>query len=157
MKILIGCDHAGWELKEVIVPHLRALHHEVEDLGTYNSDAVDYPYYAVRVARAVAEGEGDRGLLVCGSGIGMCMAANRIPGVRAVHATEPYAAKMSRRHNDSNILCLAGRFLGRDLAIEIVNVWLNEAFEGGRHQRRLDLIERLTQDGPSSSPDRADS
>ena len=157
MKIIIGCDHAGWELKEVIAPHLRALHHEVEDFGAYGIDSVDYPYYAARVARAVAEGEGDRGILVCGSGIGMCMVANRIPGIRAVHASEPYAAKMSRRHNDSNILCLGSRFLGRDLAIEIVNVWLDEAFEGGRHQRRLDLIERLTQEGSPSPPDKADS
>ncbi len=154
MKIIVGCDHAGWDLKEVIAPHLRALHHEVEDFGAYGIDSVDYPYYAARVARAVAEGEGDRGILVCGSGIGMCMVANRIPGIRAVHASEPYAAKMSRRHNDSNILCLGSRFLGRDLAIEIVNVWLDEAFEGGRHQRRLDLIERLTQEGYSPPSDK---
>ena len=145
MKIMIGCDHAGWELKEIIVPHLQALDHEVEDIGAYGTDSVDYPYYAARVGRAVVKGEADRGILVCGSGLGMCMVANRIAGVRAVPVTEPFAAKMSRRHNDSNVLCLGGRFLGRDLTIEIVNVWLNEAFEGGRHQRRVELIERVTQ------------
>ena len=153
MKIMIGCDHAGWELKEVLVPHLKNLHHEVADIGTYSSDAVDYPHYAARVARAVAAGESDRGILVCGSGLGMCMVANRIPGARAVHVTGSYAAKMSRRHNDSNILCLGGRFLGRDLAIDIVEVWLHEAFEGGRHQRRLELIEHLTQTDSDSPPD----
>ncbi len=152
MKIIIGCDHAGWELKEILVPYMKTLNHEVEDIGTYGSDSVDYPYYAASVARAVAAGETDRGILVCGSGLGMCMVANRIPGARAVHVCEPYAARMSRRHNDSNILCLGGRFLGRDLAIEIVNVWLNEAFEGGRHQRRVELIERLTQRDSSPPP-----
>jgi ribose 5-phosphate isomerase B len=153
MKIMIGCDHAGWELKEALVPHLQTLHHEVVDIGAHSSNSVDYPYYAAKVARAVADGEVERGILVCGSGLGMCMVANRIAGARAVHLTEPYSAKMSRRHNDSNILCLGGRFLGRDLAMDIVNVWLTEAFEGGRHQRRLELIERLTQERSSSAPD----
>lgn len=154
MKIMIGCDHAGLELKEAVAARLTILHHEVEDIGTHSPESVDYPYYAARVARAVAEGEKDRGILVCGSGLGMCMVANRIPGVRAVHVCEPYAAKMSRRHNDSNVLCLGGRFIGRDLAIEIVDVWLNEAFEGGRHRRRVELIERLTRAEPSSPPDK---
>jgi ribose 5-phosphate isomerase B len=145
MKIMIGCDHAGLAQKELIVSHLKALHHEVENIGAYTTESVDYPYYAATVARGVAKGQADRGILVCGSGIGMCMVANRIPGARAVQASEPFAAKMSRRHNDSNILCLGGRFLGCDLIIEIVNVWLHEAFEGGRHQRRVDLIEQVTQ------------
>lgn len=150
MKIMIGCDHAGWELKEAILSHLRALPHEVEDIGAYGPESVDYPIYGARVAWAVAEGKVDRGILVCGSGLGMCMVANRVSGVRAVSVCEPYAAKMSRRHNDSNVLCLAGRFIGRDLALEIVTVWLSETFDGGRHQRRVDLIEHLTQKGPSS-------
>jgi ribose 5-phosphate isomerase B len=154
MKIMIGCDHAGLELKEAVAAHLQTLHHEVEDIGTHSPESVDYPYYAARVARAVAGGEKDRGILVCGSGLGMCMTANRITGARAVHVSEPYAAKMSRRHNDSNVLCLGGRFIGRDLAMEIVDVWLSETFEGGRHQRRLELIERLTQREPSSAPDK---
>jgi ribose 5-phosphate isomerase B len=152
MKIMIGADHGGWELKEIILPYLKALHHEVEDIGTYGPDSVDYPYYAAKVALAVANGGVDRGILICGSGLGMCMVANRLSGVRAASVAEPFAAKMSRRHNDSNILCLGGRFTGRDLAIEIVNVWLNEAFEGGRHQRRVELIERATQSGASTPP-----
>ena len=151
---MIGCDHGGWELKQIILPHLKALQHEVEDIGAYGSDSVDYPYYAAKVARAVAGGKVDRGILICGSGLGMCIVANRIPGARAVPISEPYAAKMSRRHNDSNVLCLGGRFIGRDLAIEIVSVWLNEAFEGGRHQRRVELIDHLTQSGSPSQPDR---
>lgn len=154
MRIMIGCDHAGLELKELIAAHLKTLRHEVEDIGTHSSESVDYPYYAAKVARAVAAGEADRGILVCGSGLGMCMAANRIPGARAVHVCEPYAARMSRRHNDSNILCLGGRFIGRDLALEVIDVWLDEIFEGGRHQRRVELIDRLTQNEPFSSSDK---
>ena len=154
MKIMIGCDHAGLELKEAIVSHVRTLDHEVVDIGTHGPQSVDYPLYAARVARPVAAGEADRGILVCGSGLGMCITANRIPGARAVHVSEPYAAKMSRRHNNSNILCLGGRFIGRDLAIEVVNVWLSEAFEGGRHQRRVELIESVTQAYPSGPSDK---
>ncbi|MEJ5347376.1 MAG: ribose 5-phosphate isomerase B [Desulfosoma sp.] len=145
MKIMIGADHAGFELKEKIAEHLRREGHDVHDIGTFSLDSVDYPDYAFTVARAVSRGTVDRGILLCGSGIGMSMAANRVPGVRAVLASEPYAAKMSRRHNDSNVLCLGGRFLGLDLALEIVDVWLAEPFEGGRHCRRLDLL-----DNPSS-------
>lgn len=141
MKIMIGADHAGYELKVKVAEHLRRADHEVQDIGTHSLDSVDYPDYAFRVARAVAQGTVDRGILVCGSGIGMSMAANRIPGVRAVLASEPYAAKMSRRHNDSNVLCLGGRFIGLDLALEIVSVWLAEPFEGGRHSRRVDLLD----------------
>lgn len=118
----------------------------MEDVGVHDSQSCDYPHYALKVGRAVAEGRADRGILICGSGIGMCIAANRIHGVRAVQATEPYAAKMSRRHNDSNVLCLGGRFIGVDLAVEVVNVWLDEPFEGGRHQRRVDQIDSLTKD-----------
>jgi ribose 5-phosphate isomerase B len=100
----------------------------------------------LQVAKAVATGKADRGILVCGSGIGMCMASNRLEGVRAARVSEPFAAKMSRRHNDSNVLCLGERFLGDDLALEIVEVWLAEPFEGGRHQRRIELIEQLTRE-----------
>lgn len=143
MKIMVGSDHGGFELKEKIVAHLRFLEHEVVDSGTYGPESVDYPHYAIKVARAVAAGEAERGILVCGSGIGMSMTANRVAGVRAVLAYEPYGAKMSRRHNDSNVLCLGGRFTGQDLAFEIVDAWLRENFEGGRHQRRVELIDRL--------------
>ena len=143
MKIILGSDHGGYELKQKVFLHLTNQGYEVEDIGTHGSESVDYPYYAVQVARAVVEGKADRGILVCGSGIGMCMTANRIRGARAVNASEPYGAKMSRRHNDSNILCLGGRFVGQDLAMEILDAWLGEPFEGGRHQRRVDLIDSL--------------
>ncbi|MBZ4660206.1 MAG: ribose-5-phosphate isomerase [Desulfacinum sp.] len=142
LKIMIGADHAGFELKQKIVTRLQDAGYDVEDIGTHGTESVDYPDYAFRVARAVASGRVDRGILVCGSGIGMSMAANRIPGVRAVLASEPYAAKMSRRHNDSNVLCLGGRFTGQDLAFEIVDTWLAENFEGGRHSRRVNLLDQ---------------
>jgi ribose 5-phosphate isomerase B len=144
VKIVLGCDHAGYDLKEAVAAHLRALGHEVQDVGTHGREAVDYPEYAVEVARRVAGTEADRGVLICGSGIGMSMVANRIAGVRAAMVSDPEAARMSRRHNDSNILCLGARFLSPEQAVAVLDVWLEEAFEGGRHQRRLDLIDRLT-------------
>lgn len=147
MKVCIGADHAGWELKEVIASFLRQGGFDVIDVGTNGPESVDYPVYAYSVARAVARGDADRGILVCGSGIGMCMTANRLPGVRAVNGHEPFGAKMSRRHNDSNILCLGSRFTGRDLALDIVQEWLKEPFEGGRHQRRIDMIDSVTDGG----------
>ncbi len=147
MKIIVGCDHGGYDLKVEIVRHLRHLGHEVEDIGVHSLSSVDYPEYAIKVGRAVAGGSFDRGVLVCGSGIGMCIAANRIPGVRAVQVSEPYAARMARRHNDSNVLCLGGRFIGLGLATEVLEVWLNEPFEGGRHQRRVDMIDSLSISG----------
>lgn len=143
MKIMIGCDHGGYQLKSVLVPHLQQLGHEVQDIGVFSAESCDYPQYALTVARAVARGEVERGVLVCGSGVGMCIAANRTRGVRAVQPNEPYTAKMSRRHNNSNVLCLGGRLIGVDMAVEILNVWLHEPFEGGRHQRRVDQIDQL--------------
>ena len=145
MRIIIGSDHGGYDLKQIVVKFLTQLGHQVQDIGTHSDESVDYPEYAVQVARSVTDGLSDRGILICGSGIGMCMTANRIKGARAALVSEPYAARMSRRHNDSNILCLGGRLLGDQLALEIVNAWLQEEFEGGRHQRRVDLIEQLTQ------------
>jgi ribose 5-phosphate isomerase B len=145
MKIAVGCDHAGYELKEKVVAHLKAEGHEVSDAGTHGLESVDYPIYAAVVAKAVAAGEAERGMLICGSGIGMCMSANRVRGVRAVQAAEPFSARMSRRHNDSNVLCLGSRFLGVDMVMEIVDVWLRESFDGGRHQRRVELIDQLPQ------------
>ena len=141
MKVCIGADHAGFALKELVASFLREADTEVVDVGTNSPDSVDYPVYALRVARAVESGQADRGILVCGSGIGMCIAANRIHGVRAVNGHEPFEARMSRRHNDSNVLCLGSRFIGVDLALEIVREWIKEPFEGGRHKRRIDLID----------------
>ena len=141
MKICIGADHAGFALKELVASSVREAGIEVVDVGTNTPDSVDYPVYALRVARAVESGQADRGILVCGSGTGMCIAANRVPGVRAVNGHEPFEARMSRRHNDSNVLCLGSRFIGVDLALEIVREWIKESFEGGRHKRRIDLID----------------
>jgi len=141
MKIIIGSDHAGFELKGTIISFLKEKGIEVVDAGTYDTQSVDYPVFAYKVAKGVAAGEAEKGILVCGSGIGMCMTANRVPGVRAVACYEPFAARMSRRHNDSNVLCLGERFTGRDLALAIVEDWIREPFEGGRHQRRVDLID----------------
>lgn len=144
MRIIIGCDHGGFDLKEKISIHLRAIGWEAEDAGTFSPDPVDYPYYAMKVARLIAAGEIDRGILICGTGIGMCMTANRISGVRAARVSEPFGAKISRRHYDSNVLCLGGRITGVDMAFEIVETWLREPFTGGRHRKEIELIENLT-------------
>ena len=143
MKIIVGSDHGGVELKGKLVIFLKEQGFDVTDAGTHGPESVDYPVFAFKVAEAVAQGEAERGVLVCGSGIGMSMSANRVPGVRAVAAFEPFGAKMSRRHNDSNVLCLGERFTGLDLALEILREWLAEPFEGGRHKRRVDLIDQL--------------
>ncbi len=145
MKIMVGCDHAGYELKGLVLDRLKAEGHEVADAGAHSTESVDYPYYAGQVAKAVGSGEVERGVLICGSGIGMCIAANRFRGVRAVQAAEPFGARMSRRHNNSNILCLGSRFIGVDMAMEILDVWLKEPFDGGRHERRVELIDQLHQ------------
>jgi len=143
MKIAVGADHAGYELKDKIAAYLESNGHQVENMGTDGPESVDYPLFAGRVARAVAKGEAERGVLVCGSGVGMSMAANRYAGVRAAAAYEPFTARMSRRHNDSNVLCLGSRFTGEDLVFEVLRTWLEEAFEGGRHGRRVDLLDRF--------------
>jgi len=141
MRIAAGADHGGFELKEALVARLRDAGHEVVDVGTSSPDSVDYPPYAHAVARRVAAGEVDRGLLVCGSGVGMGMAANRHPGIRAADCFSERLAELSRAHNDANVLCLGGRFLGEAEAWAITEVWLATPFEGGRHERRVALIE----------------
>ncbi len=140
MKIAIGSDHAGFRLKEKIKDFLRAKGHEVLDFGTHSEDRVHYPLFAREVALAVQRGEVSRGILICGTGIGMSITANKFKGVRAALCLNEYMARMSRLHNDSNVLCLGGRVLGEDLALSIVEVWLETPFEGGRHQKRIDLI-----------------
>ena len=141
MRIAAGADHAGFEIKDAIVRRLRAAGHEVLDLGTHDEESVDYPTFAHRVAGAVESGEVERGLLACGTGLGVCMAANRHRGVRAADCLTPHLAEMARRHNDSNVLCLAGRVLSVDEAWAITEVWLATAFEGGRHERRAKAID----------------
>ncbi len=141
MKLAIASDHGGFMLKASLVTALQKDGHEVEDLGTRSTESVDYPDYAHAVAKLVAEGSVDRGILVCGSGIGMCITANKHKGVRAVVCSETYSAKMSRQHNDANVLCLGERVVGPGLAWDIVSIWLKEAAEGDRHAKRRDKIE----------------
>ncbi len=146
MKIAIGSDHGGFELKEVVKPLLVELGHEVEDVGCFSADSVDYPQQAKQVASMVQDGKADRGILICGTGIGMSIVANRFKGIRATLCHELFTAEMSRRHNDSNILCMGGRVIGPGLALEMVRVWLSTSFDGGRHSRRLCQIDRQEQD-----------
>lgn len=145
MKIAIGADHAGFELKEFLFQIVKEMGHEVIDMGTDSNYSVDYPDYAEAVSRAVSEGKVDRGILICGTGIGMSIVANKFRNVRAALCNDLYTARMSRLHNDANVLAIGGRIVGKDLAREIVNVWINTPFEGGRHCGRVEkihLIER---------------
>jgi len=143
MKIGLACDHAGFELKEEIKTLLPSLGFEPVDFGTFNEESVDYPDYGVLVAEKVSKGELERGILICGTGIGMSIVANKFPRVRAALVHDLYSSRCSREHNDANILVIGGRVVGKDLAREIVKVWLTTPFAGGRHQRRVDKIEAL--------------
>lgn len=140
MKIAIGSDHGGYELKEVIKALLSDEGIEYMDLGPENEESVDYPVYGQKVAEAVAGGQAERGIAICGTGVGISIAVNKIPGIRGSLCTNEYMAEMTRRHNNSNVLVLGGRVLGTELAKAIVKKWLYTEFEGGRHQRRLDEI-----------------
>lgn len=142
MRIAVGADHAGFTMKQELAQRLAARGHEVLDLGTHSLESCDYPVCAQAVSRAVVEGRAERGLLVCGSGIGVSIAANRIAGVRAARCLTEYDARLSRLHNDANVLCLGSRVTGPGLAEAIVDVFLATAFEGGRHERRVQLIEQ---------------
>jgi len=141
--IVIGSDHGGLELKEAIQAALAARGAEVEDYGTDRGDSVDYPDFAEKVAGAISRGEAELGILVCGTGIGMSIVANKFTGVRAALATDEFMARMAREHNNANILVLGGRVLTAEKAVKMVNVWLDSHYEGGRHQRRLDKITQL--------------
>jgi ribose 5-phosphate isomerase B len=142
MKLAIGADHGGWELKTHLLDFLNKIENiEVTDYGTSGPDSVDYPDYGRKVAEAVANGTVDRGILVCGTGIGMSMVANRYPRVRAALCHDHFTAKMSRQHNDANILCMGERVIGRGVACDILQTWLDTEFEGGRHLTRLQKFE----------------
>jgi ribose 5-phosphate isomerase B len=143
MRVAIGSDHAGFALKEEVKEYLVRAGVEVGDMGTVSRDSVDYPDYAEKVAIEVRDGKVDLGILMCGTGIGVCIAANKVHGIRAAPAWNPEIARLSRLHNDANVLCLPGRYMDPTLAIEIVKVWLATPFEGGRHQRRVDKISAL--------------
>lgn len=138
-KLVIASDHGGFQLKNKIIEHLRQNGEDITDLGCYTNESCDYPLYAQKAVDEVLN-KGAYAILVCGTGIGMSIAANRYQGIRASHCTDTYSAKMTRKHNDSNVLCLGERITGVGLALEIVDVWLNTAFEGGRHQKRIDMI-----------------
>ena len=144
MRIALGCDHGGFELKEYIKSYLENRGDvEVLDLGTYSTESVDYPEYAARVAHAILKGEADRGILMCGTGIGISISANKFKGIRAALCHDGYTARMSRLHNDANILAMGGRTTGKEVATDMVRIWLETPFEGGRHQRRLDKIRQI--------------
>ena len=141
--IAIGSDHGGYALKQEIMAHLRELGLEYKDYGTYSEESCDYPVYGEAVGRAVARGECDRGIIICGTGIGISIAANKVKGVRAALCGDCYSAEMTRRHNDANILALGARVLGSGLALKIVDTFLHTEFDGGRHARRVELIREL--------------
>ncbi len=141
MRILIAADHAGFDLKELLAERARATGHEVADLGPRSRDSVDYPDFAHELARRLLAGEGDAGVLVCGTGIGMAMAANRHKGVRAALCHDAFTAEYARRHNHANVLCLGGRTTGPGVATQMLDIFLATPFEGGRHERRVEKIE----------------
>lgn len=143
MKIITGSDHGGLSLKRVLIERMRGQGHEVGDVGTDSSASCDYPDYAVLVARAVAAGEAEFGLLVCGTGQGMAMSANRVPGVRAAVVSDTFTAHATREHNDANVLCLGERVVGPGLAGEILDTFLGASFEGGRHAGRVAKLSRI--------------
>ena len=140
MRIALSADHAGFELKDLLAAWLAETGHEVIDLGTINGDSVDYPDFGARLAQSVASGEADRGIAVCGSGIGISIAANRNPGCRCALVSEPLSATLARTHNDANAIALGSRLIGPDMAKACVAAFLATDFEGGRHQRRVDLL-----------------
>lgn len=141
--IAIACDHSALELKEEVEALLESRGLEYRDFGTYTTDSCHYPIYGARAARAVANGECDRGIVICGTGIGISLAANKIPGIRCALCGDPYSAKMTRAHNDANMLALGARVIGAELAKMIVETFLDTPFEGGRHQTRIDMITAL--------------
>jgi ribose 5-phosphate isomerase B len=142
MRIAIASDHAGFELKEHVKAQLQSAGHDVVDVGPDSDESTDYPRYARPAAQLVAEGDAERGVLVCGSGVGVSIVANKVPGVRAVNAHDPEEAQLARNHNDVNVVTLSGRRLGTDAADAIVQAFIDEEFEGGRHARRVALIEQ---------------
>ena len=143
MKIAVASDHGGFALKEKVKEHLIERGFDVEDLGTHSEESVDYPVYGKACGEAVASGKADLGVVVCGTGIGISIAANKIDGIRAAHCHDVYSAEMTKRHNNANVICMGGRVIGRELAFKIIDAWLGAEFEGGRHQKRIDKIHAL--------------
>lgn len=140
MKIALASDHAGYKLKEAIKEYLTE--HELIDFGTHSTESIDYPDTGFKVAEAVAKGECEKGILICGSGLGMCIVANKVKGIRAALCNSVELARLSRQHNDANILVLQGRFISKKQAGDIIKIWFSTEFDGGRHRRRIDKISR---------------
>ncbi len=147
MKIAMGSDHRGFDVKKRLIALMQKHGHEVVDLGTENGESCDYPDYAFKVAVEVGAGRCDRGILLCGTGLGMCIAANKVKNVRAAPCHDRITAEMSRRHNDSNVLCLSAHLLGDELIEQMVRIWIETPFEGGRHARRVEKIARFEAEG----------
>ena len=145
-KIIIGCDHGGFELKNEIIAHLSKKGIEVTDMGTYSTDSCNYPDYARAVCKKIQSGEFERGILVCGTGIGISIAANKHNGIRAACCSDTFSARMTRMHNDANVLCMGGRVVGPGLACDMVDLFIDTEFEGGRHQARVDLLTDIEND-----------
>ncbi len=143
MKLVVGSDHAAYELKEAIKAKLISEGHEVIDVGCDSTESVDYPKYGHAVGRAVASGEAERGIAVCGSGIGISIACNKVPGIRAALCTSVEMAEMCRRHNNANVVCMGARMISQELAFDIIDTWMTTDFEGGKHLRRINEIEDL--------------
>jgi ribose 5-phosphate isomerase B len=143
MKIAIGNDHVAVDMKNQITTYLESLGHEVINMGTDSTERCDYPIYGEKVARAVAEGRAERGIAICGTGVGISLAANRVPGIRAVVCSEPYSAALSRQHNNTNVLSFGARVIGVELAKLIVRSWLDAEFEGGRHAERVRMLDDI--------------
>lgn len=146
MNIVIGSDHRGVEIKRRLLDFLRSLGHDVLDVGTEGAESVDYPDFAYEVARRVGIGERERGMLICGTGIGMSITANKVRGVRAAACQDVLTAEMSRRHNDANVLCLSADLIGEDQMMQMIRIWLDTPFEGGRHARRIEKIAKIEAD-----------
>ena len=142
-KIAIACDHAALDLKTEIVKHLKETGVECKDFGTYTPESCNYPDYAKKVCNAIKEGQAELGILVCGTGIGMSMAANKCKGIRAACCTDTFSARFTRLHNDANVLCMGARVVGAGLALDIADIFINTEFEGGRHQKRVDMVMAL--------------
>jgi len=143
MKIAIGSDHGGYELKQALIPFLQGRDIEVADAGTYSADSVDYPDFGEAVALLVVHGEADAGIVICGTGIGISIAANKVPGIRAALVTTPQMAELAKQHNNANVLAFGGRILSPEIAEACVAAWLDASYEGDRHQRRLDKISEI--------------